>query len=88
LSWTCKSQHRRARTRYTMKDTPEAEFYELQRLVDAGKEHLKRTDLTKDQRNLLVEIVRGSNQLLKGQSSEGTWISEERFDSISDVTSE
>lgn len=57
--------------RYTMRDAPDPQFYDLSLLVEAGKKHLK-SDLSKDQRNLLTEIVRGSEQLLKGQSPEET----------------
>lgn len=57
--------------RYTMRDTPEPQVYDLSVLVDAGKKHLA-SDLTEDQRNLLREVVRGSEQLLLGRSSEGT----------------
>ncbi|WP_287184340.1 P-loop NTPase fold protein [Mesorhizobium sp.] len=61
-----------AERRYTMRDRPEPEFYDLQTLVDAGRKHLSETELTRDQRNLLTEIVRGSLQLQQGQSSENT----------------
>jgi hypothetical protein len=58
--------------RYTMRDNPDPELYDVGVLVKAGKKHLQRTDLSKDQRNLISEIVRGSERLLHGQSSEQT----------------
>ena len=61
-----------AERRYTMRDVPEPEFYDLQVLVEAGKKHLENKELTTDQLNLLTEGVRGSEQLLKGRSSEAT----------------
>jgi hypothetical protein len=57
---------------YTMGDTQELQFFDLQTLIEAGKKHLECTDLTRDQRNLLTEIVRGSERLLQGRSSEAT----------------
>lgn len=57
--------------RYTMRDSPEPEIYDLSILVNSGKKHLN-GNLTDDQRSLLAEIVRGSEQLLKGLSPENT----------------
>jgi hypothetical protein len=58
--------------RYELTELPAPKFYELSVLIEAGEKHLQRTDLTRDQRNLIAEIVRGCKQLVKGQSSEGT----------------
>jgi predicted KAP-like P-loop ATPase len=55
--------------RYTMRENPAPELYDLQLLLDAGTKHLQRDDLTDDQGNLLTEIVRGSRELLKRQPS-------------------
>lgn len=62
-----------AERRYTLRDRPDPEFFDLRILVDAGRKHLAKADhLTTDQRNLLTEIVRGSERLLQGKSSEAT----------------
>lgn len=61
-----------AERRYTMRDRPEPEFYDLPTLVEAGKRHLASADLNRDQRKLITEIVRGSERLLEGLSSENT----------------
>ncbi|MGO4450459.1 P-loop NTPase fold protein [Phyllobacterium sp. TAF24] len=54
--------------RYTMRDTPDVQLYNLEVLVEAGTKHLSAT-LTDDQRNLLSEIVRRVTQILSGNTS-------------------
>lgn len=61
-----------AERRYTMRDRPEPEFYDLPTLVEAGQRHLTSAELNRDQRNLLAEIVRGAQELIEGNSSEST----------------
>ncbi|KGF71315.1 hypothetical protein LL06_00535 [Hoeflea sp. BAL378] len=56
--------------RYTMRDYPDADLYDLNILVDAGQKHLKSSDLTDDQRSILSAIVRGSKQFKQGRSPE------------------
>ena len=56
--------------RYTMREQPESEFYDLSVLVVAGRKHLQQASLTQDQRSILTEIVRGSSELLAGRSAE------------------
>jgi hypothetical protein len=56
--------------RYTMREQPESEFYDLSVLVVAGRKHLQQASLTQDQQSILTEIVRGSAELLAGRSVE------------------
>lgn len=58
--------------RYTMRSAPEPELYDLTVLIEAGKKHLG-GDLTNDQRNLLTEILRGSERVLNGRSPESLY---------------
>ena len=56
---------------YTMRERPEPEFFDVETIITAGRKHLaEATNLTRDQRNILTEIVRGSEQLLKELSSD------------------
>ena len=66
-----------AERRYTMRDRPDADLYDLDTLIEAGQKHLKNPELSRDQRNIISEVVRGSNQLRQGQSSETTKLEEE-----------
>ena len=61
-----------AERRYTMRDRPEDDLYDLRTVVDAGMKHLQGSDLSKDERNLITELVRGSKKILSVQSSEET----------------
>lgn len=55
--------------RYTMREAPESQLYDLSVLIEAGKKHLK-SGVSKDQENLLTEIVRKSEKFQKEQSPE------------------
>jgi hypothetical protein len=52
---------------YHMKDIPNPEFYDLHLLVATGRKHLQRSELTDDQRKLIEEVVRGSENILNGK---------------------
>lgn len=56
--------------RYTMRDNPDAELFDLDILLDASRKHLATGELTDDQRSILSAIVRGSGHLKNGRSPE------------------
>lgn len=56
--------------RYTMRDSPDRDLFDLDILLEAGRKHLAEADLTDDQRNIITSIVRGAEQLKQGRSSE------------------
>ncbi|MCR9281085.1 MAG: KAP family NTPase [Rhodobacteraceae bacterium] len=56
--------------RYTMRDYPDVELFDLDILLEAGQKHLASSNLTDDERNILTAIVRGSERLKRGLSSE------------------
>lgn len=56
--------------RYTMRDNPPQDLFELDVLLEAGRKHLANRDLTDDQRNIISAVVRGVEHLKQGKSSE------------------
>lgn len=56
--------------RYTMRDHPDAELFDLDMLLEAGKKHLTTAELSDDERNILTAVVRGSEHIKAGRSSE------------------
>jgi len=63
--------------KYTMRDRPEPDLFDLDVLISSVKPHLSRTDLSEDQRNIIAEIVRGSEKLKQGKSSEWSSLDED-----------
>jgi hypothetical protein len=57
--------------RYTMRDKPDPDLFDLDILLEAGRKHLTGSGLNDDQRNIIAAIVRGSQHLKQGRSSEG-----------------
>jgi hypothetical protein len=51
-----------------MRDRPEPDLYELSDLINAGKKHLAKSELDRDNQNLISVIVAGSERF--SQSSE------------------
>ncbi|MDH7799652.1 MULTISPECIES: P-loop NTPase fold protein [unclassified Beijerinckia] len=56
--------------RYTMREQPPNEFYDLSILFEAAKKHLTSSEITEDQANLLKAIVKGTTKILT-QINEG-----------------
>lgn len=56
--------------RYTMRDDPPQDLFELDVLVEAGRRHLAGSGLTDDQRNIISAVVQGAEHLKQGKSSE------------------
>jgi predicted KAP-like P-loop ATPase len=56
--------------RYTMRNNPDQDLFELEVLMEAGRKHLAKADLTDDQRNIITAVVRGTERLKQGRSSE------------------
>ncbi|WP_186395585.1 P-loop NTPase fold protein [Stappia sp. TSB10GB4] len=54
--------------RYTMRDNPDRNLFDLDVLLEAGRKHLAETDLTDDQRSIITAILRGAEHLKQGRS--------------------
>lgn len=58
---------------YSMRNRPEAELFDLDVLIEAGKKHLNTGRLDGDQRRMLEAIVNGSQRILAGQAPDADW---------------
>lgn len=56
--------------RYTLRDNPDRDLFDLDVLLEAGRKHLADEDLTDDQRSIIAAVVRGAERLSQGRSSE------------------
>jgi hypothetical protein len=50
---------------YTMRDRPDADLYDINTLIAAGQQHLLEGNLSLDERKIIAEVVRGSNEWIE-----------------------
>ena len=56
--------------RYTLRDNPDRDLFDLGVLLEAGRKRLADADLTDYQRNIITAVVRGAAHLSQGRSPE------------------